>query len=67
MKEFYFFGNVWLSTMIMLFQEQKKDGKNHTLGLNQDFSSVREEGVLFVCPSSSQDKSAPPLSYWVVG
>lgn len=48
-------------------KEQRKDGKSHILGLNQDFASVREEGIMFVCPSSATDKTAPPLSYWVVG
>lgn len=48
-------------------KEQKKDGKAHVLGLNLDFSSVREEGIMFICPSSVTDKTGPPLSYWVVG
>ncbi|XP_052792389.1 protein inturned-like isoform X1 [Mya arenaria] len=48
-------------------KEQSKNEKAHVCGLNQDFVHVREEGVMFTCSPSSEDKKAPPLCYWVTG
>ena len=48
-------------------KEQYKEKKTHILELNDDFSEVREEGVMFTCHKSSQDKKSQPLNYWVVG
>lgn len=48
-------------------KEQSKDRKLHVCGLNDDFATVREEGVMFTCQPPGQDKKACPQCYWVVG
>ncbi|KAL4230019.1 hypothetical protein ACF0H5_010406 [Mactra antiquata] len=48
-------------------KEQSKTLKHHVCGIDDNFTAVREEGVMFTCSISQQDKKAPPLCYWVVG
>lgn len=53
--------------MMWFFKEQSKDRKQHVCGLNDDLVHVREEGLMFTCSVTHQDKKAQPLCYWVVG